>query len=320
MNHKKAKYPINQSPLYKVNNLKSLAKILCVDIKTIQTIIDKESKNYYFSNLPGDKERALEVPKPQLKRIHTRINNLISRISTPDYLNSGVKGRSNVKNAKVHLGDKALLKIDIKNFYPSTTNEMVEKCFHKIFRCTKDIAKTLSQLCCVNGHLPTGSPISQSISFYSNFGIFNHLNIYSKSRNILFSVYVDDLTFSGQVIPKNFVDYVTSYIEKNRGYKCHKIRIYNSDTPKVVTGAVIAGHALKVKNSHRKIINSLFLEFDEKTKSHTIDSPELEHYFQVLIGHLFSAGQINGRYYQKGREIVEKRKIMKLQKQSDKST
>jgi hypothetical protein len=320
MKHEKVKYQINQSPLYKINNPKTLAKILCVDINTIQTIIGKGSQNYYFSNLPGDKRRALEVPKPQLKRIHTRINNLISRISAPDYLYSGVKGCSNVKNAKTHLGDKALLKIDIKNFYPSTTIKMVEKCFQKTFHCTKDIATTLSELCCVNGYLPTGSPISQSISFYTNIGVYNHLNTYSKSRNIRLSVYVDDLTFSGQIIPKSFVDYVTSFIEKNRGYKCHKIRMYKSDTPKVVTGAVIVGHTLKVKNSHRKTIKDLLFGLDGQIKSYKFDSPELNHYFQVLIGHLFSAGQINGRYYQKGKEIVESRKILKLQNQSVKSS
>lgn len=313
---KKNNYLINQSPFYKVNNLNALAKILCIDVKTLHAVVARGSANYYFSTLPGNKQRALEVPKPQLKRIHTRLNKLLSRIEAPHYLNSGVKGRSNVRNAKVHLGEKALLKIDIKNFYPSTTILMVEKCFNNTFSCTKEVARILSELCCVNGHLPTGSPISQSISFFSNIGVYSHLNHYAKSRNIEFSVYVDDLTFSGKIIPRNFISYVKSYIENNRGYKCHKIRVFKSDTPKVVTGAVIDRHALKVKNSHREIIRNLLLGLDSKIHQYQFEDPELVLYFQVLIGHLFSAGQINGRYYQKGKEIVGVRKKLQMLNQA----
>jgi hypothetical protein len=304
----KDKYPLNQSPLYKINSHQSLAKVLLIDIKTLKTVLKRENDNYYFSKTSSEKPRILEIPKPQLKRIHARINGLLSRIKPPDYLNSGIKGRSNVKNAKAHLGTKTLIKVDIKDFYISTTNDMVEKCFVKTFQCSKDIAKTLAGLCCVNGHLPTGSPISQSISFYVNEPIFNHLQFYSKSRKIEFSVYVDDLTFSGQQIPKHFLDYVTEFIKKNRNYKCHKIRQYNSETPKPVTGTIIDGNILKVKNSHRKIIHDLLKQRKSNIAKYTHNDPKLEHYFQVLIGHLFSAGQINGRYYQLGKTIVAYRK------------
>jgi len=304
---KNNKYPINQSPLYKVNSHASLAKILFIEPRTVKKILKRGDNNYYFSTLP-ESNRSLEIPKSQLRRVHARINNLFSRIQEPFYLNSGVKGRSNIKNAKDHLGEKSLVKVDIKSFYPSTTEDMVEKCFIKVFRCSRDVAKTLSKLCCVNGHLPTGSPISQSLAFYVNISIFKHLSIYSKARNIVFSVYVDDMTFSGKVIPRNFVSYITSYIEKNRGYKCHKIRTYNVSTPKVVTGAVINGESLKVKNSQRNTIYKLLLSLDKNVNTYKYDSLELVHYFQVLIGHLFSAGQINGRYYQKGKEIVRYRK------------
>jgi len=311
------KYPIHQSPFYKVNSHKSLAKILFVEPRTVKKILKRGGKNYYFSKLP-ESERPLEIPKSQLKRVHARINNLFSRIEDPSYLNSGVKGRSNVKNARNHLGEKALVKIDIKSFYPSTTVDMVEKCFIKTFRCSKDVAETLSKLCCVNGHLPTGSPISQSLAFYVNVSIFNHLSIYSKARQIDFSVYVDDMTFSGKVIPRSFVSYVTSYINKSRGYKCHKIRTYNASTPKVVTGAVIVSDALKVKYSQQTKITKLLSCLDENVKKYDVHSFELVRYFQVLIGHLFSAGQINGRYYQKGKKMVEYRKKLgiKLPKQS----
>ncbi len=318
MKKSKNKYPIHQSPFYKINSHKALAKILFIKPRTVKKILKRGDDNYYFSKLP-ESERSLEIPKSQLKRVHARINDLFSRIEAPSYLYSGVKGRSNIKNARNHLGEKALVKIDIKRFYPSTTVDMVEKCFIKTFRCSKDIAETLSKICCVNGHLPTGSPISQSLAFYVNISVFNHLSSYSKARKIQFSVYVDDLTFSGKIIPKYFVSYVTSYIKKSRGYKCHKIRTYNASTPKVVTGAVIDGDALKVKYSQQSKIKKLISSLDEYVSKYDVNNLELVHYFQVLIGHLFSAGQVNGRYYQKGKEMVEYRKDLGI-KLSNKST
>lgn len=308
----KKQYHINQSPFYKLSSHDRLAKILFIKLKTLNRIIYKGDDNYYFAKLSSPSSRNLEVPKSQLKRIHSRINTLISRIHAPEFLFSGVKGRSNIKNAEYHAANTALIKIDIEKYYLNTTIKMVERAFVKYFKCSKDVSKTLARLCTVQGHLPTGSPISQSLSFYTNIGIFNHLNIYSKSRNIKFSVYVDDLTFSGKVIPKDFIHYVTTYINKNRGYDCHKIRRFNASTIKVVTGAVIDGDILKVKSSQRKKIQELLHGMEKMINSHPSDSPELVKYLQILIGHLFSAGQVNGRYYQKGKEIVSYRKDLAI--------
>ncbi|MFL0807210.1 MAG: reverse transcriptase family protein [Oceanobacter sp.] len=306
MKKNRKSYPLNQSPLFKLRTIDSLSNVLNCKPSTLKRIERRGSLNYYFTHLDDSKKRELQIPKVQLKRVHIRINNLLSRIKPPVYLQSGVKGRSNIGNAKYHISG-ALAKLDIKNFYTSTTQSLVERTFRKIFSCTREVSVFLSSLCCVKGHLPTGSPISQSLAFYSNLGAFNHIYQYASSRGIKFSVYVDDLTFSGKMIPRNFLHYVSCYLNKSRGYKCHKFRTYNATTPKVVTGAVIDNGVLKVRNAHRLKLSDLLGKYDHVVESHEPDSEEIVIYFQKLIGHLFSAGQINGRYYQKGRIIVEQR-------------
>ena len=304
---KRNKYKIDQSPLYKLNSHKKLSKCLGFENdKTLRTLLIRGDDNYYISKLPSD--RVIEVPKPQLSRVHRRLNKLLTRIEVPEYLNSGVKGRSNVKNARDHVGKHAVLKLDIKQFYPSITQQQIMRCFVKSFSCAKDIAETLSKLCTVNGYLPTGSTISQSLSYIVNRPIFDHINIYSKSKNIKFTCYVDDLTFSGPVIPKNFCPYITSYIKKNRSYKCHKIRTHKASTPKLVTGVVIVGKILKVKNKHRKCIQGLLHKYKFMVNHYQPDDNELINYFQTLQGHLFSAAQVNSRYKQMGDIIVKRRR------------
>ncbi|MEZ8957178.1 reverse transcriptase family protein [Vibrio lentus] len=308
-------YSITQSPLYKLNSHKRLAKILgLTSVSVIHKLASKGNKNYYTSTL--DCGRIIEVPLPQLARVHSRINSLLSRISVPAYLNSGVKTRSNVKNAKDHKGNRALLKLDIAKYYPSVTREQIKKCYLKSFKCTQDVAETLSILCTYNDHLPTGSTISQSLSFAVNRPIFDHIDSYAKSRSIKFTCYVDDLTFSGPVIPKYFTSYIKSYITNNRGYKCHKIRIHKADTPKLVTGVVIDGNDLKVRNEHRNTISDLMKKKQYYLDKYTPDQKALVCFYQKFQGHLFSAGQVNGRYRQQGKLLVQERKDLGIKAQN----
>ncbi|EGQ7944619.1 RNA-directed DNA polymerase [Vibrio cholerae] len=303
---KNKSYKINQSPLYKLSSHKKLAACLGLDNeKTLSNILQHGDNNYYVSTLPSG--RVIEVPKPQLNRIHRRLNKLLTRIEVPDYLNSGVKGRSNVKNAQDHIGELAVLKLDIQNFYQSVTQQQIARCFVKSFACPKDVAETLSKLCVIHGHIPTGSSISQSLAFIVNRPVFDHINIYSISKGIRFTCYVDDLTFSGQTIPKGFSSYITSYLKRNRSYKCHKMRVYKTLTPKLITGAVVVGKLLKVKNRHRNQIQKLLHSYDSMVKSYKPDDNKLINYFQTLQGHLYSAAQINPRYRQMGDIIVQRR-------------
>ena len=305
----KNKYEINQSPFYKCCSHSRLAKILGIEKKTLSNIIERGDKNYYFSTLSSG--RDIQVPKFQLKRIHSRIQSLLSRISTPDYLNSGVSGRSNVKNAFDHVGYKRTAKIDIKSYYNKTSQQLVESCFRKQFSCSKDVAETISKLCCVQGHLATGSPISQIIAFYVNKNVFDKVERYSAGKNIKFTLYVDDLTFSGESVSRDFIRHVIFIIKKDRDYDLHKIRHFNPSTPKPITGAVVDGNTVKVKNSHRKIISEYLNKVNYYSKAN-IEDEKRERFFQILIGHLFSAGQINGRYYQMGYKMVDLRKRLNI--------
>lgn len=302
-------YNINQSPFYKLNSHKRLAKILGLsEVSVLNRLVAKGDKNYYTSTI--DTGRVIEVPLPQLSRVHKSIDRLLSRIQAPDYVNSGVKKRSNVKNAKDHVGRKALLKLDIAKYYPSVTREQIKVCFLRSFKCTADIAETLSKLCSYNGHLPTGSNISQSLAFAVNRPVFDHIQQYAKSRNIKFTCYVDDLTFSGKVIPKSFIGYIRSYISNNRGYRCHKIRMYKADTPKLVTGVVVEGNVLKVRNRHRSAIVKMLHQKKHFLSTYTPQDKALIQYFQRFQGHLFSAGQVNGRYRQMGIALVQERRAL----------
>jgi len=184
----------------------------------------------------------------------------------------------------------------------------VSKGLRKTFGCSEDIAETLAKLSTVKGYVPTGSPVSQSLAFIVNLSIFNHINVYARDRGLTFTLYVDDLTFSGKKIPKNFVSYVQNHLEKNRGYSSHKVRQYNASTEKVITGVVIKGSAAEVKNTQRKTITNLYRKIPYYSDPvRRLDAGTIK-FFQRLIGHLFSAGEISPGYRNLGEKTVLARK------------
>ena len=94
-------YPLNQSPLYKLSTKNKLADLLHLTPKQLVAVVRNTASLYRLDNIDG---RQIEDPKHQLKGIHTRLQKLLSRIKTPDYLHSGVKGLSYISNAMAHVG------------------------------------------------------------------------------------------------------------------------------------------------------------------------------------------------------------------------
>lgn len=307
MNH----YHINQSPLYKLKNHKKLANYLGLELETLLRIISRGEKNYFFSSIDQEdgSKRELEVPKQQLMRIHRKLQKFFSKIVKPDYLYSGVKKKSNVQNGQYHIDSTYVQKTDIKAFYQSTSLERVKKCFLTVFKTSHDIAESLTELCCVRGHIPTGSPLSQSLSFFSNLKLFNEIEKFCSARDIVFSLYVDDLTFSRkEKFEKGFLKRIKTIFSKNADYELHKFREYNAETPKPITGVVLIGNKLFVPNKQRfKIKNALDRKDHILSKIDT--EPKLvEQFFQSLIGRLYSASQISPKYRLMAKEIVEERR------------
>ncbi|WP_274930934.1 hypothetical protein, partial [Francisella tularensis] len=69
-------------------------------------------------------------------------------------------------------------------------------------------------------HLVQGSCVSQILSFYCNKDMFDEVYKYSKERNINFTLYVDDLSFSSSqnFDAKEIISKVNKILHRN-GYK-----------------------------------------------------------------------------------------------------
>jgi len=129
----------------------------------------------------------------------------LQELKISEFSHGGVKGRSNLTNAKIHTGNKELYSLDFKNFYPSISHQKIYRLFCYELDCSPDVAKILTRLCPVRGEVPQGSPTSSDLANLVHRKLGKRLKgLAIKYQINNYSHYIDDLSFSGQVIPLSF--------------------------------------------------------------------------------------------------------------------
>ena len=290
-------YPLEDCALYNLS-MRRFEKIIGISPKELSSLAGSENYHVFFIK-QGRKKREIQAPNYDLDKVHTRIASLMCRIETPDYLHSGVKRRSNITNATAHKGEHPVLTLDIKSFFPSVTQKSIFNFFHSRLNIARDISGLLATVCSFDGHLPTGSRISMPLAFWSNIKLFENLYELSVRHNAMMTLFVDDLTFSGVNVNEGFKHEVKKLI-KSAGHTVHphKTKLYSAKAPKLVTGVVIEGGNLLVRNKHHKNIHTLISEM----KVCGTEKEQVEN-FKKLLGSLNAAGQIDPKYKQMANDI-----------------
>jgi signal recognition particle subunit SEC65 len=286
---KKKSHSLQDSVLHNLTTKKKLEKALHMTWRRLEKLANDE--NYRVFDLEKDDApiREIQAPKIGLDILQTRIANLLMGIAIPVYIHSGVKGKSYITNARMHIGDHPVLTMDIRRFYSSVSQKSIYHFFHQTMKMSPDVAGLVAKLCVYQKHLPTGSRISMPLSFWANHQMFNQLHLLCEHKNITMSVYVDDLTFSGQAVNRSF-EYQVKKIIKNAGLTVHlkKTHFYPHHKPKTITGVIVDANG--IMNKHHKAIYNLINELKPQQLPQQLRK-KLE-----LIGRLNAASQIEPKF------------------------
>jgi len=267
-------YALNQSPLYKLRNQRRLAAFLKIDLKKLYVLLDTPCNYRVF--LLG--KRTCHDPKPTLKSIHKRLQILLNRIAPPEYLHSATKGRSYITNAAAHRGNKKLHKLDIRGFFDATTFKHIYDFFKNTMLCSEDVATLLTRIATYNDHLPTGSPLSPILAYFAHKPLFEQMYNEALAADVDMTCYVDDLTFSGDTLPKHVLRKAKEGIVR-RGLEYHKEKRFGEGAVKIVTGVALRGEEMLLPNKRYKKI------YEEKMLSLETDDPQKQ---QELVRKLIS--------------------------------
>lgn len=266
-------YALNQCALFKVGSKKRLAQILNVNVRDLIRL-SADDGNFEVFELDATiceftgttrKARWVQNPIPDLKTVLARITKLLSRIESPDYCHGATPGRSYRSNAQVHVSAPSIATFDLKSFFSSTTSTQVFRFFHKDLQCPKDVAGLLTDLCTYKRKLPTGAPSSPVLAYWANRGLFETIDQRGKALQLTLSVYVDDITLSGNTIPRSLTNQVDGIVNSHgHNLSRHKTKIFGPGRPKHVTGVVIADGALRVPHSRFRKARAIRAAFDSE--------------------------------------------------------
>jgi retron-type reverse transcriptase len=221
-------------------------------------------RNQYYRikniNKSNGKIRTIHAVTSYLKTTQKKTLEFLSNNYSPTrYAKGFVKGSSIIENAKLHRNKKFLLKIDLKDFFPSISFARVMGMFQAPpFMFSKDMAVIFAQICCLddNGPIPQGGVTSPYISNMICRKLDSRLSKLAINMRIDYSRYADDMTFSTDknIDFNKFLKIVQEIIE-DEGFEINesKTRFLKKSNRQIVTGIVVN----EGLNVNRKYINNI---------------------------------------------------------------
>jgi len=185
-----------------------LAVALGVPPRVFEEIVLNPSRHYLpprviATSTPG-KGRRIDRPKDPLKRIQRKIHELVvAQLIFPPDLHGGLPGGSPKRLASHHRQQPVVVRIDVADFFPSVTAEMVEDIFGTQLRCSPQVARRIARLLTLRKEdgstfLPQGSPASTVVANLVLDRFDRRVRLAAKRCDVRYDRYVDDLVFSGE--------------------------------------------------------------------------------------------------------------------------
>ena len=151
-----------------------------------------------------------------------------------------VPGRSIVDNARRHTGRDVVVRIDLKDFFPTITHREVRKVFERLGYPYR-VANLLANLCTVDGHLPQGAPTSPSLSNLVCQRLDRRFAGLRRKLKFWYTRYADDLVFSSNN-PKlpSLIPFFKEVIQEE-GFEVNdaKVQVMRQGQQQKVTGVVV---------------------------------------------------------------------------------
>lgn len=186
--------------------------------------------------------RTISAPRRSLKNVQRRLHRVFaSRLDYGVYSHYGIRRRSNLTNALRHTGKSVLFTCDIKSFFPSVRPERVREALVREQGCSSSVATLITKLVTYDNQLPQGAPTSTDIANIVTMRLQRRLNGLARQWGLDFSIYADDITFSGNRVPDEFVDRAKSLI-REEGFTVHldKGGVFDKSRSQMVTGINVA--------------------------------------------------------------------------------
>jgi len=218
--------------------------------------------------------RLIEAPKERLKAIQRKIlNEILERIPTHPAVHGFRKGRSIQTFASPHVHRSVVLKMDLRDFFPSIRGPRIQALF-RTAGYPEPVADLLGGICTnaaphnlwsklergfdpsllqsardlyASPHLPQGAPTSPALANLCAYRVDCRLSGLAESAGAVYSRYADDLAFSGdeqfERCVERFSLHAAAILMEERFTVHHrKTRIMRQGVRQYLAGLVVNSH------------------------------------------------------------------------------
>ena len=248
-------------------DLASIANYLGFAPQHIFYLVEHPEKCYVPIEIPKNSDptkfRKLDIPISELKGVQRAINKkILSEYSVDECVHSYVTARSILTAARELCPGRAVLKVDVEDFFPSITFVRVLGLFRSI-GFSDPASFILARLTTFGNRLAQGAPTSPSISNLIMRGVDIRMKALAASWELKYLRYSDDMFFHKD---KNFnhpkLTKFVSKIVEGGGFAANegKTRYHPKGLPRTTLGLLTHGETPKIPGSQRRIYRSMFFK------------------------------------------------------------
>jgi RNA-directed DNA polymerase len=218
------------------------------------------------------KWRHIDSPDTTLKQIQRKIHAKLLRpiVFPPEYC-GGIAGRSTKDNAAGHVGQPLVVCMDLKNCFPSISNQKVFSAVKDTFRASDKVAGVLTKLTTYERRLPQGAPSSPMLANLVLFPMYAEISELAARLECGTSYYVDDITVSGPNAARAIDGIVATARRHGFALSARKKRVLPAHVQQSITGIVV-NRKLSMSRAVREAIRYRIVEL---SNSCTVQEREL---------------------------------------------
>ena len=206
-----------------------------------------------FDLISNKKVRTIYAPSKRLKmRQRWILDNILNQVKVSKYAHGFESNRSIKTHAELHAKHDYVVCMDIRDFFPSITQDKIVSLFKQIGYTTR-ASQELARLCCFKGVLPQGAPTSPKLANIICKRMDREIKKYAKTNNITYSRYADDLTFSSNSNMPTLIAEITGILEKyDFKINAEKTQTFAIGEPKFITGLVVQNGIVRIPKQFKR--------------------------------------------------------------------
>lgn len=218
--------------------------------------VSNHTEQHYHSvriEKKNGKKRQLLIPDFLLGQIQKNLlQHVLKGVPVSVYATAYKPDSSIVKNAVPHVGAGQILKLDMKGFFDHITFRLVYQYAFPAVYFPPEVRTLLTNLCCVRDMLPQGAPTSPAVSNLVMKPFDEHIGTWCRERQIRYTRYCDDMTFSGDFDVAVVKNKARSFLQVY-GFELNerKTKVQNQNCRQTVTGIVV-NEKLQVSRAYRR--------------------------------------------------------------------